>query len=73
MPGRGEVIRPPARFETNGRRAYSEKKTADCSRQVLATGGAIFGSRSIFDPVLGVNGQIFAKLTIFQLCSSIFQ
>ena len=28
---------------------------------------------SIFDPVLGVKGQIFAKWAIFQFCSSIFQ
>ena len=41
--GRG-LVRPPWRFETKGRRAY-RKKTADCSRRVLAIGGAIFGPR----------------------------
>ena len=33
---------------------------------MFAIGGAIFDpSRSIFDPVLGVKGQIFAKSAIF--------
>ena len=37
----------------------------DCSRRVLAIGSAFYDARSKFDPVLGVKGQIFAKLAIF--------
>ena len=62
----------PERFETKSLRAQP-KKAADCSRRVLATGGAGFDSRSIFDPVIRVKGQIYAKSTFFQLYISISQ
>ena len=36
--GRGGMLRPPLRFETKRRRVA--EKTADCSRRILAIGGA---------------------------------
>ena len=69
---RGEGDTTPARFETDGRRA-NRKKTADCSRRVLAIGGTIFDTRSFFNPVLGVKDQSFAKSANFQIYSRIFQ
>ena len=43
----------------------SEKNTADCSRRVLAIGGAIFYSRSIFDRVFEDQMSNFRKSAIF--------
>ena len=57
--GGRELIRPHPRFSILSVVELSEKKTADCSRRVLSIGGAIFGPRSIFDPVFGGQRSIF--------------
>ena len=50
------------------RRRLSEKKTADMFRRVLAMGSVFFfHCRPIFDPVMEIKGQIFAKSGSFQL------
>ena len=55
---------PPWRFQTKRRRA-SRKRPADCSRRVLAIGGIIFGTRSIFDPVMAGQRSNFRKFHDF--------
>ena len=55
---------PPWRFQTK-RRRVSRKRPADCARRVLAIGGIIFGPRSIFDPCMTDQGQIFGNSVIF--------
>ena len=49
--GGGVRYDPPAVSKLSVVR-LSEKKTADCSRQVLAIGGALCDRRSIFEPVM---------------------
>ena len=56
--------RPPSRFEAKRRIAW-RKKTADCSRRVIAIGGAFLDPRSIFDPVMRGQGSIFGKVDNF--------
>ena len=62
--GLGVGATPPWRFQTKRRRA-SRKRPADCARRVLAIGGIIFGPRSIFDPVMAGQSQIFGNSVIF--------
>ena len=51
---------PPWRFQTKHRRA-SRKRPPDCSRRVLTIGSIMFGSRSIFDPVMTDQRSNFRK------------
>ena len=41
------------------------EKPADCPRRILGIGGAIFGPRSIFDPVLGGQRSSFREIGNF--------
>ena len=63
--GGGSMRPPPRAFETKGRRAL-RKKSADCSRRVLAIGGAFFNHMSIFDPVIRGRSSNFRKIENFQ-------
>ena len=62
----GGLVRPPWRFQTKRRRA-SRKRSADCSRRVLAIGGIIFGPRSIFDSVMVGQRSNFRKFYDFSI------
>ena len=60
----GGLLRPPCRFETEGRRA-SRKKPADASRRVLHDDGKLFGLRSTFDLVMAGQRSNFRETDTF--------
>ena len=62
--GGGGWCDPPWRFPTKRRRA-SRKRPADCARRVLAIGGIIFGTMSIFDQVMAGQSSNFRKFRDF--------
>ena len=54
----------PTRFETKGVLKLSGK-TRDCSRRVIAIGGAFLDPRSKFDPIFGGQMSIFCEIGNF--------